>query len=197
MSPVKSSVNQGYQNDTATLWWRAATILHVVAGVAIMFGVWWLSQYIEKAEAMARPRLFVGLVHIEGLDRSSPSPPAFHLTLDAQVRISVSGCCNCNTIGGGNSMLRVTYHGMLLARGHVPTFCVCGGVANVEAKNDAVLLREEVRALIQSEQHVVGKAEFDVEGEVAGLGYLHCKAFLLQGNTAEGSKATCQVDYCH
>jgi hypothetical protein len=45
----------------------------------------------------------------------------------------------------------------------------------VEAKNDVVLLRDEVRALIQSEQHVVGKAEFDVEGEVAGLGYLHCR----------------------
>ncbi|EER90500.2 hypothetical protein BDA96_01G009000 [Sorghum bicolor] len=73
-------------------------------------------------------------------------------------------------------MLRVSYHGMLLAWGHVPTFCVCGGVANVEAKDEAVLLRDEVRALIQSEQHVVGKAEFDVEGEVAGLGYLHCKA---------------------
>lgn len=94
-------------------------------------------------------------------------------------------------------MLRVSYHGMLLAWGNVPTFSVCGGVATVEAKDEAVLLREEVRALIQSEQHVVGKAQFDVEGEVAGLGYLHCKAFLLQNNAIKGSKGPCQVHYYH
>jgi hypothetical protein len=71
---------------------------------------------------------------------------------------------------------------MLLARGHVPTFCACGGVANVE---DAVLLREEVRALIQSEQHVVGTLRERWRGWDIFTARLSC------------SKATCQVDYCH
>jgi hypothetical protein len=32
-----------------------------------------------------------------------------------------------------------------------------------------------VVATAVSEEHVLGKAEFDVEGEVAKLGYLRCK----------------------
>jgi hypothetical protein len=48
-------------------------------------------------------------------------------------------------------MSRVSYHGMILAWGHVPWFSVEGsltghGVVTVEAKAEGALLREEVRA---------------------------------------------------
>ncbi|KAJ1292671.1 hypothetical protein BS78_01G007700 [Paspalum vaginatum] len=101
--------------------------------------------------------------------------------------------------GGESSMLRVSYHGIILAWGHVPWFCIDGGntrlLATVNATAEAAVLRDEVLGLIQSEQRIVGKNEFDVEGDVAGLGYLRCKAFVLRGNAAESSEAPCMVDY--
>jgi hypothetical protein len=95
-------------------------------------------------------------------------------------------------------MLRVSYHGMILAWGHVPWFCVDGSltghdVVTVEAKAEGALLREEVGCLVQGELRVEGKAEFDVEGEVAGLGYLRCKTFLFKDYDAAEESSLCLV----
>ncbi|CAO1945366.1 unnamed protein product, partial [Urochloa humidicola] len=199
----EATLDQGYWNDTIkrrneTIR-RISGLILIMACVVTIFATWLVAQYIDDARAMAmakvaRPHFFIRLVGVEGLSpgTSSPVPPVFHLAIDAD---GVSQCYHsCN--GGKNSMLRISYHDMILAWGHVPSFCIDGdrSVATVDAKVEAAVLREEVRGLIQSEQHVVGKAEFDVEGEVAGLGYLHCKAVLLQGNDKE-SKAPCQVEY--
>ncbi|KAJ1284576.1 hypothetical protein BS78_03G215300 [Paspalum vaginatum] len=81
--------------------------------------------------------------------------------------------------GGGNSMLRVSYHDMILAWGHIPWFCVedaqveggaVDGVFTVEANAEAAVMHEEVRGLVQSDLHLVGKSQFAVQGEVMGLG---------------------------
>ena len=57
-------------------------------------------------------------------------------------------------------MLRVSYHGMILAWGRVPWFCVEGSptedggvddVVTVEAKAEGAVLREEVSCLVQGE----------------------------------------------
>ncbi|EMS48589.1 hypothetical protein TRIUR3_13964 [Triticum urartu] len=103
-------------------------------------------------------------------------------------------CCS----GGGNSLLRISYHDMILAWAQLPYFCVYGdrsighvGTLEVEAKADASMLREEVRNLLWSEIQVVGKVEFDVDGEVAGLGYLRCKFFILKDKAAHVPKSLC------
>lgn len=74
-------------------------------------------------------------------------------------------------------MLHVSYHDMILAWAQVPDFCVYGdrgigsvGTLEVEAKANACVLQGEVRNFLQSEIQVVGKVEFAVDGEVAGLG---------------------------
>ncbi|CAL4962323.1 unnamed protein product [Urochloa decumbens] len=143
------------------------------------------------------PNLVIRLEGVEGLDDpgASPSEPlAFHLAVDARGVPQHYHACG----GGGTSMLRVSYHGMILAWGHVPWFWIRGGrssnslATTVIAKAEGAVLREDVRGLVLSEKHVWGKAEFDVEGEVARLGYLRCKAFLFEGK-AEEAKATCQV----
>ncbi|TVU49477.1 hypothetical protein EJB05_00790, partial [Eragrostis curvula] len=59
----------------------------------------------------------------------------------------------------------------------------------MDAKADGAVLTGEVSGLVQSELHVVGKAEFVLEGEVTGLGYLHCKVFLFSGKATDESKA--------
>ncbi|KAJ1284577.1 hypothetical protein BS78_03G215400 [Paspalum vaginatum] len=134
---------------------------------------------------------------VEGLDTdASPTPPpTFHFAVDAGWIPPHYRYCS----GGGNSMLRVSYHDMVLAWGHVPWFCVEGGqvdggavdgVVTVEAKAEAAVLREEVRRLVMSDLHLVGKAQFAVQGEVTGLGYLRCEIFLFQGN------ATIQSSLC-
>ncbi|KAL6842698.1 hypothetical protein ACP4OV_027542 [Aristida adscensionis] len=143
-----------------------------------------LCSHEAKAAAIVRPNLFIRLIGVEGLDpQASPrASPAFHLALDAEGGSPCHQTCN----GGGGSMLRVSSHGMILAWGQVPHFCV--NVATVEAKAEAAVLREEVRSLIWSEQQVVGKAEFDVEGDVVGIGYVRCKVSLSKGKGAEMSK---------
>ncbi|RLM91332.1 hypothetical protein C2845_PM08G20730 [Panicum miliaceum] len=117
-----------------------------------------------KSVAQPPPNLFIRLEGVEGLDlcTSPPAPPAFHLTVDADWIPAHYRYCS----GGGNSMLRVSYHGMILAWGRVPWFCVEGSptddgvddVVTVEAKAEGAVLREEVRCLVQGELQVVGKA---------------------------------------
>ncbi|CAL4948399.1 unnamed protein product [Urochloa decumbens] len=209
---MSAKSNQDLKDDTSLYfgdWWRRITQSRLVVGFffsalyiiligsCIALTVW--SDLAEFASARAskanveqpRPNLFIRLEGVEGLNpcASPPAPPAFHLAVDAD-RIPP---CYRYCSGGSNSMLRVSYHGMILAWGHVPWFCVessptctcVDGVVTVEAKADGAVLQEEVRSLVQGEMHVLGKAEFDVEGEVAGLGYLRCKTLLLKGNATE------------
>ncbi|CAO1948467.1 unnamed protein product [Urochloa humidicola] len=65
-----------------------------------------------------------------------------------------------------------------------------------EPKAEAsVVLRGEVRNLFLSEIQVFGRIEFDVEGEVAGLGYLRCKFFIFEDKAAGADvpKSPCLV----
>uniref|UniRef100_J3L2G2 Uncharacterized protein n=2 Tax=Oryza brachyantha TaxID=4533 RepID=J3L2G2_ORYBR len=149
----------------------------------------------------AAPHFFLRIVGVEGLDPSAASsptadadhvaPPAFRLAIDvAGVREGYAACV------GGNcpSMLRVSFHGMVLAWGAVPPFCIDGkqlrqqgrdgaadGVAAVYARAESAVLREELHGMIRSEQHIMGKVNFDVDGYVARLGYLRCKTHFFEG----------------
>jgi hypothetical protein len=66
------------------------------------------------------PNLYIRLVGVDGLDpqRSPPEPLAFHLAVDADEASPGQGNKACG--GGGNSMLRVSYRGMILVWGRVP-----------------------------------------------------------------------------
>lgn len=175
--------------------------LFVFTFVSLVSGYWVVEAFRQlfasttKVDA-ARPDLFIRLAGVEGLDlrTSLPEPPAFHLTVGMDGVSRHYRACS----GGGNSMLRVSYHGIILAWGHVPRFCIDGasngdGVATtVVAKAEGAVLREEMRRLVSCEQGSLGKAEFDVEGEVAELGYLRCKAFYFDGDS-DNSKAACFV----
>ncbi|KAE8786608.1 hypothetical protein D1007_39517 [Hordeum vulgare] len=140
--------------------------------------------------------IFLRLIGKSGLDpgASPPTSPAFRLVLDFERTPQTYRRCS----GGGNSLLHVSYHDMILAWAQVPDFCVYGdrgigsvGTLEVEAKADASVLREEVRNLLWSEIQVVGKVKFDVQGEVAGLGYLRCKFFIMKDKAAHVPKSLC------
>ncbi|EER93726.1 hypothetical protein BDA96_01G156600 [Sorghum bicolor] len=143
-----------------------------------------------------KPNLFIRLGDVEGLGpcASPPASPAFQLIVDADWLPPGYRYCS----GGGNSMLRVSHRGIVLAWGHVPWFCVQGRgpsdedgdggvdeVVTVEARADGAVLREEVRRSVRTDLCVEGKARFSVEGEVAGLGYLRCQTSLFQDKATE------------
>ncbi|KAI4990461.1 hypothetical protein ZWY2020_038824 [Hordeum vulgare] len=140
--------------------------------------------------------IFLRLIGKSGLDpgASPPTSPAFRLVLDFERTPQTYRRCS----GGGNSLLHVSYHDMILAWAQVPDFCIYGdrgigsvGTLEVEAKADASVLREEVRNLLWSEIQVVGKVKFDVQGEVVGLGYLRCEFFIMKDKAAHVPKSLC------
>ncbi|CAL4974965.1 unnamed protein product [Urochloa decumbens] len=142
-----------------------------------------------------KPRLFMRLVEAQGLAPSVPEvgSPVFDLAVEVdQVSESTRGPC----AGGGDddAMLRVSYyHGIILAWGRVPRFCIDGrgpqgagaSVATLVATADGSVLREELRNMIRAEARLLGRAEFDVEGSLPGLGHLRCKTYLFQGEPTE------------
>ncbi|CAO2178946.1 unnamed protein product [Urochloa humidicola] len=140
------------------------------------------------------PRLFIRLVEAEGLDPcvQEVSSPVFHLAVEVdQVSESKRGPC---AGGGEDDMLRVSYRGVILAWGKVPRFCIDGrspqgpdaGMATtLLAMAEGSVLREEMRNLIRAEICALGKAEFDVEGSLPGLGHLRCKTYLFHGEPTE------------
>ncbi|KAF8687802.1 hypothetical protein HU200_042740 [Digitaria exilis] len=161
-------------------------------------GIVILVMHTEVSDAkMNRPNLFIRLLDKGGLDHvaSPPTSPFFQLVFDVDGVPPGYQVCS----GGGNSLLHVSYHGMILAWGQMPYFCINGckrtDVATLKAKAEASVLREEVRNLIWNEIQVVGRIEFDVEGEVAGLGYLHCKFFISEDETADIPKSLCLIHY--
>ncbi|KAF8675850.1 hypothetical protein HU200_047341 [Digitaria exilis] len=166
-------------------------ILPLILVSGFLYG-WMLVAFAQQVTDVRQPSVHIRVIGVDGLDplTSPPEPLAFHLAVDADGGVS-QGYCS----GGGNSMLRVSCHGMVLAWGHVPRFCTGGGrrgdgrVATVLAKAEGTVLREDVRGLVWSEKR---KAEFDVEGEVKELGYLRCKAFWFEAKSMEPPKAMCQ-----
>ncbi|KAK3164957.1 hypothetical protein QOZ80_1AG0027040 [Eleusine coracana subsp. coracana] len=145
-----------------------------------------------------RPSLFIRLVGIEGFNPniSVPVPPTFHLAFDVDGVLPHYNACS----GGGKSMLRVSYHGMILAWANVPRFCVNGNLINkkaddmvtIEAKAEGAMLREDIRNLVCSEQQAIGKTEFDLEGDVAGLGSLSCK-IIYSNSQSTDSRTLCVI----
>lgn len=94
-------------------------------------------------------------------------------------------------IGGGeeDATLRVSYRCVILAWGSVPGFTIDGkrqgrsvaGVVTVRATAEGSVVRDVMRNMIRAEQEAFGRAEFDVDGVVPGLGdRLRCKTYLLQ-----------------
>ncbi|KAL6651029.1 hypothetical protein ACP70R_009954 [Stipagrostis hirtigluma subsp. patula] len=133
------------------------------------------------------PLLFIRLVEAEGLDPRAPEArsPVFRLAVDVHgVPERTRGPC---AGGGDDAMLRVSYHGVILAWGGVPEFCVDGErmhgpnatAASVVATAEGSVLREELRNMIHAETQALRSAEFDVQGELPGLGHLRCKTYLL------------------
>uniref|UniRef100_A0A0E0JLX2 Late embryogenesis abundant protein LEA-2 subgroup domain-containing protein n=1 Tax=Oryza punctata TaxID=4537 RepID=A0A0E0JLX2_ORYPU len=138
------------------------------------------------------PNFFVRLVGVEGLDTrlSGPKSPVFDLAVDvAGVSPRYQAC------GGGrdDTMLRVSYHGIVLAWAAVPSFCIDGklleggcaeGVIVVKAEAAAnAKMRKDLRNLIWTERHVLGKVDFDVEGNLGKVTHdnLTCKVTSFEG----------------
>jgi hypothetical protein len=151
-----------------------------------------------KPNITHRPDIFIRVIGKSGLDpAASPlTSPIFQLAFDVD---GVSPGYRACSGGGSSSWLRVSYQGMILAWGQMPYFCIGGGestgVATLEAKAEASVLREEVRNLFWSEMQVFGRIEFDVEGEVAGIGHLRCKFFLSEDKAAAIPKTLCLVHH--
>uniref|UniRef100_A0A0E0JLX3 Uncharacterized protein n=1 Tax=Oryza punctata TaxID=4537 RepID=A0A0E0JLX3_ORYPU len=129
---------------------------------------------------------------VEGLDTrlSGPKSPVFDLAVDvAGVSPRYQAC------GGGrdDTMLRVSYHGIVLAWAAVPSFCIDGklleggcaeGVIVVKAEAAAnAKMRKDLRNLIWTERHVLGKVDFDVEGNLGKVTHdnLTCKVTSFEG----------------
>ncbi|KAF8759452.1 hypothetical protein HU200_010500 [Digitaria exilis] len=141
------------------------------------------------------PRLFVRLVAAQGLGADGPcAPPVFELAVDVDRIPEAALYRGPIHVGGGGAMLRVSYRGVILAWGAMPEFTIdvrvlgrsAEGVATVVATSEGSLVRQEMKNMIIAEQQAFGSAEFDVEGELPGLGgHLHCKTYLFQGNETE------------
>jgi hypothetical protein len=98
------------------------------------------------------------------------------LDVDDQVSERKRGPC----ARGGDAMLRVSYHGIVLAWGRVPRFCVV-------ATAQGFVMLEELRKMIRAETNAFGSVEFDVDGSLPGLDRLRCKTYLFQGEPTEGA----------
>uniref|UniRef100_A0A0D9V3N5 Late embryogenesis abundant protein LEA-2 subgroup domain-containing protein n=1 Tax=Leersia perrieri TaxID=77586 RepID=A0A0D9V3N5_9ORYZ len=171
-------------------------------------GYFFVGTVQDIMHSRATPSFYLRIVGVEGLgldptSASSPgdhrAPPAFRLAVDVKgVGAGYAACLG----GGWSSALRVSYHGMVLAWGEVPSFCVDGGqdgaggsadgVATVHAKAESAVLLEEMHGMVRSEQRIMGKVVFEVEGYVAGLGYLRCKTPFFAGEHA-GPMHSCEV----
>ncbi|CAO1948133.1 unnamed protein product [Urochloa humidicola] len=152
-----------------------------------------LALFMPAVHYGPQPQLFIRLVGVHGLDPGVPEVRSPTLELAVEVdRVSASKRGPCAS-GGDDALLRVSYRGIILAWGRVPRFCIDGrnpqgpgaSVATLLATAEGSVLREELRNMIRAETRVLGRAEFDVEGSLPGLGHLHCKTYLFQGEPAE------------
>uniref|UniRef100_A0A0E0C5G7 Late embryogenesis abundant protein LEA-2 subgroup domain-containing protein n=1 Tax=Oryza meridionalis TaxID=40149 RepID=A0A0E0C5G7_9ORYZ len=132
------------------------------------------------------PNISIRLVGVEGLDPRlpAPAPPVFDLAVDVAGVSPRYHACG----GGGGSKLRVSYHDIVLASALVPSFCIDGklleggsaaGVVVVKARGGAdganAMIRGDLRNMIWTERHVLGRVNFDVSGNLgkeSGLGDL-------------------------
>ncbi|XP_045084955.1 uncharacterized protein [Aegilops tauschii subsp. strangulata] len=174
-------------NSTIMDLFYALLLTIVILGTA-------LALFLPAANYDPKPRLFIRLVEVQGLDPCIPETevrsPTFELAVDVG-RVSESRRGPC--AGGGDAMLRVSYRGKILAWGGVPRFCVDGrclqgpsaSVATVVATAEGLVLQQELRNKICAETYALGRAEFDVEGSVPGLGHLRCKTYLFQGDQTD------------
>ncbi|XBI82413.1 hypothetical protein VPH35_091102 [Triticum aestivum] len=140
-----------------------------------------LALFLPAANYDPKPRLFIRLVEAQGLDPCVPETevrsPTFELAVDVG-RVSESRRGPC--AGGGEAMLRVSYRGKILAWGGVPRFCVDGRCLQGPSASVATVV-----ATAEGLTYALGRAEFDVEGSVPGLGHLRCKTYLFQGDPTE------------
>ena len=167
------------------------TITELFGGLLASFAIVFITQAVFEAglgSDVPEPRLFIRLVEARGLDPQPQCPcvalarvpsPVFELAVEAdRVPDGKRGPC----AGGGGATLRVSYRGVVLAWSSVPRFCVHSrSVASVVATAEGFVLREELRNLVRAELRALGRAEFDVDGEIPGLGgHLYCKTYLFE-----------------
>uniref|UniRef100_A0A0D3ES01 Late embryogenesis abundant protein LEA-2 subgroup domain-containing protein n=2 Tax=Oryza TaxID=4527 RepID=A0A0D3ES01_9ORYZ len=144
------------------------------------------------------PNISIRLVGVEGLDPRLPAPvpPVFDLAVDVAGVSPRYHACG----GGGGSKLRVSYHDIVLASALVPSFCIDGklleggsaaGVVVVKARGGVdganAMIRGDLRNLIWTERHVLGKVNFDVSGNLgkeSGLGDLSFRVSSIEVNFA-------------
>ncbi|KAK3164951.1 hypothetical protein QOZ80_1AG0026930 [Eleusine coracana subsp. coracana] len=65
-------------------------------------------------------------------------------------------------------------------------------MVTIEVKEEGAMLREDIRSLVWSKRQAIGKAEFDLEGEVTGLGNLSCKVFY-SSDPCANSRTLCVI----
>ncbi|RLM93075.1 hypothetical protein C2845_PM08G20800 [Panicum miliaceum] len=131
------------------------TIMELFCCILLSFATVFITQALFMAAARSddpEPRLFIRLVAAQGLDPPGVAladvrSPIFELAVEAdRVPEGKRGPC----AGGRDAMLRVSYHGVILAWGSVPQFCIdSGSVASVVATAEGSVLREELRNLVR------------------------------------------------
>ncbi|KAF8675843.1 hypothetical protein HU200_047334 [Digitaria exilis] len=140
------------------------------------------------------PQMFIRVVEVQGLDpsvREEVRSPTFELAVEVD-RVSDSRSkrwpCASASGGGEDTMLRVSYHGIVLAWGSVRGFCIDRGSLqgpSVVATAEGSVVRGELRSLIRAEIDALGRAELDVEGNLPGFNHVRCKTYLFQGEPTE------------
>ncbi|KAF0920061.1 hypothetical protein E2562_032752 [Oryza meyeriana var. granulata] len=114
-----------------------------------------LAEYICRPP---NPTPFLVLASADGLDTgASSTAPELRLQMGVVGLTQYYHTC----AGGDGSALQVSYHGMAIAMGSVPRFCIHGkraggeqanGVVTVVASAEGTLVREELRSLMRSER---------------------------------------------
>uniref|UniRef100_A0A0D9V3J4 Uncharacterized protein n=1 Tax=Leersia perrieri TaxID=77586 RepID=A0A0D9V3J4_9ORYZ len=148
-----------------------------------------VSAYITRPR---NPTPFLVLARADGIDPgASSAAPSFRLEMGVVGLTPQYTAC----VGGDGSTLQVSYHGMAIA------WAVCHGSASTAsglaasgpmawplwwpARRRRLCARSCVYSLIWSERQIVGSAEFSVEGEIKGPGYLRCRALLFRDDKYE------------
>uniref|UniRef100_A0A0E0JLW5 Late embryogenesis abundant protein LEA-2 subgroup domain-containing protein n=1 Tax=Oryza punctata TaxID=4537 RepID=A0A0E0JLW5_ORYPU len=153
----------------------------------ILTGVILIIVFRTFVASRTTPLFYLRIVGVEGLDPGASSPldhgarpPAFHLTVDVSGVPEGYTACVGGMHGWWSSMLRVSYHGMVLAWGAVPSFCIDGQRLRRSggAANDVATVYAKAESVVLGRSCMV---DFDVEGHVAGLGYLKCKTPFFEG----------------
>ncbi|TVU35726.1 hypothetical protein EJB05_17629, partial [Eragrostis curvula] len=141
------------------------------------------------------PRLFMRLVAVEGLWRTTRGSPRSSSWPWTSTRSRRSPCSTSPAALGAGTRRCGCRTAAWSGQGTVPRFTIDGkrqgryapGVATVLAKAEGSVVREVMRNLIRAELQALGSAEFVVDGELRGFGgHISCKTYLFDGEPTMG-----------